>query len=584
MKNLVTSLLFVVIILMTGCHKGYKETWISGEIANPEDSIIQIGDTVLPVLKDGKFILKKNLNSPAFYDVSCGKMTWGMYAEPGTRIGFTLQSNDIEELVYHGDLVNENNILKESISINAETNNIFNNEWVNIHKKNEKEFVLLTDSLQGLFLNQILSAKDKEKISRKFRKLYSTDVKYAFGCLIINYPDLHLAYSGEKTSLDKSTLDYINSIPTDDRDLFLLSNYKRFCRALIDFKSNLIASQNQDPKYYNFKKMQAVFQVVPEMFKDLYLRDYWMSEYLTEYIDLNGMTNSTSFISEFKADAASREFVKKTDDQINTELAQRKDHIVKVFKEVNGFVLEAHIFYPDGKNKDEKRAAMVIFHGGGFVLGNPSWAFEKARHYSRSGMIAIAAQYRLSNRNDVTPLDAIQDAKDLLFWLRKNADSLGIKANKIAASGWSAGGQLCATLAVFPDTLQDSKITSSPDAILLTSPGTDTNGWFTELLNGENVNPLDYSPVDHIRTGLPPCIILQGRDDTVTPLEGVQLFHDRLIAKNNYCEIWIYNHVGHLFTPTSLGDDGWPRPDKNIQEKADEKADDFLRKFGFIEK
>ena len=85
----------------------------------------------------------------------------------------------------------------------------------------------------------------------------------------------------------------------------------------------------------------------------------------------------------------------------------------------------------------------------------------------------------------MTPIDAIGDVKDLMFWLRKNADSLKIKENKIATSGWSVGAQLCATLAIFPDTIANSKISSVPDAILLTSPGTGTGGWFTELLNGE---------------------------------------------------------------------------------------------------
>jgi len=569
---------------MTSCHKGNKETWISGEIVNPDDSILQVGDSILPVLKNGKFIFNINLKSPVFYDVTYGKITWGLYAEPGTKIGFTLKSNNLSELVYNGDLVHENNILKESISINEVTNSIFNKEWVNIHKKNEKEFVSLIDSLQGLFLDQILSTQDKGKISREFNQLYSTDVKYAFGRLIIQYPDLHLTYSGEKIGLSKFTLDYLNTIPIDNRDFFLLSNYKRFCKTQIDFKANQVVNQNQDPKYYNDKKMQAVFQIVPNIFKDRYLRDYWISEYLTEYIDLNGITNSASFISKFKEDAVNQEFIKKIDSQINTELANREDHIVRVFKVVNGFVLEAHIFYPNEKKNNDKRAAMVIFHGGGFVLGNPSWAYAKAKQYSKLGMIAIAAQYRLSNYKDITPLEAIQDTKDLMFWLRKNADTLGIMVNKIAASGWSVGAQLCATLAIFPDTLPDSKINSSPDAILLTSPGTDAKGWFTELLNGANVNPQDYSPVDHIRTGLPPCIILQGRDDSVTPLDGVQLFYDKLIAKNNYCEIWIYDQVGHLFTPTSLGDNGWPRPDKKIQEQADEKAYEFLSKLGFIEK
>ena len=225
---------------------------------------------------------------------------------------------------------------------------------------------------------------------------------------------------------------------------------------------------------------------------------------------------------------------------------------------------------------------MVIFYGGGFVQGNPSWAFGQARHYADKGMIAVSAQYRLSNFRDITPIEAIQDAKDLMIWLRKNADSLKIIGDKIAVSGWSVGGQLCATLAVFPDTLSDLKINTCPNALLLKSPGTGTGGWFTELLNGADVNPEDFSPVEHVRKGLPPTIILQGRDDTVTPLKDVQLFHDRLVANDNYCEIWIYDNVGHLFTPTSLGDNGWPKPDPDVQKQADLRAEEFLRKFDFI--
>jgi acetyl esterase len=120
---------------------------------------------------------------------------------------------------------------------------------------------------------------------------------------------------------------------------------------------------------------------------------------------------------------------------------------------------------------------------GGFVLGNPSWAFANAKHYANLGLIAIAAQYRLSNFKDITPIDAIQDSKDLMFWLRTNADSIKIIDDKIAAAGWSVGAQICITLAIFPNTLQDQKINTSPNALLLTSPGTATGGWFTELLN-----------------------------------------------------------------------------------------------------
>ena len=77
-------------------------------------------------------------------------------------------------------------------------------------------------------------------------------------------------------------------------------------------------------------------------------------------------------------------------------------------------------------------------------------------------------------------------------------------------------------------------------------------------------------------------MILQGRADTVTPLEGVQNFTDKMKLNGNTCELVIYDGVGHLFTPSGEPDDGYPNPDKKIQANAFKKADDFLRTLGFI--
>ena len=50
----------------------------------------------------------------------------------------------------------------------------------------------------------------------------------------------------------------------------------------------------------------------------------------------------------------------------------------------------------------------------------------------------------------------------------------------------------------------------------------------------------------------------------------------------NDCELVIYENVGHLFTPSSEPDNGWPNPDPDIQAKASNKADDFLRSLGYL--
>lgn len=85
-----------------------------------------------------------------------------------------------------------------------------------------------------------------------------------------------------------------------------------------------------------------------------------------------------------------------------------------MYKTIDGFTLEAHIFSPDNLAKTEKRPAIVLFHGGGLQAGNPSWMFENTRHFKNLGLIAIAAQYRLTNRKDITVFESVADARDII--------------------------------------------------------------------------------------------------------------------------------------------------------------------------
>ena len=81
---------------------------------------------------------------------------------------------------------------------------------------------------------------------------------------------------------------------------------------------------------------------------------------------------------------------------------------------------------------------------------------------------------------------------------------------------------------------------------------------------------------------MPPTIIVIGRDDTVTPLKYSEFFRDEMIKYGNSCELHIYDGVGHLFTPSSEPDDDWPNPDKQINLKAQNTIDAFLKKHGYF--
>jgi acetyl esterase/lipase len=243
--------------------------------------------------------------------------------------------------------------------------------------------------------------------------------------------------------------------------------------------------------------------------------------------------------------------------------------------------LKAYVFLPEKENDSERHPAVVIFHGGGWSIGEASWGFKRARHFSKLGFVAVSAQYRLSNKKDITPLEAMADARDVIKWMRSNADSLRIDPDKVVAYGWSAGAHLAVSAAIFNDS--HPSISSAPNALILVSPAVSLkkDGWFKRiLLNRTEVH--NVSPDEYVRKGLPPTIILQGRDDTVTPLPGAQTFTDRMLAAGNRCELIIYDDVGHLFTPSSMPDYNYPKPDLKVQADAFKKADEFLKSLGFI--
>ena len=257
---------------------------------------------------------------------------------------------------------------------------------------------------------------------------------------------------------------------------------------------------------------------------------------------------------------------------------------VHVFRSPGGTDLKAYVFTPKEQERGEKRAGIVIFHGGGWSEGEPSWAFPRARHFAERGLVAVAAQYRLSDGKTITPLDAMADARAIIRWMRTHSATLGLDPARIVADGWSAGAHLAASAAIFDDQPADAtRPSAAPNALVLVSPAValESDAWAKQLL-GSKANISDVSPDVHVRRGLPPTIVLQGSTDSVTPLSGVKRFCDRMIAAGNVCELHVYEGFGHLFTPAGIPDTGQPKPDPATRADALAKTERFLKSLGYI--
>lgn len=95
------------------------------------------------------------------------------------------------------------------------------------------------------------------------------------------------------------------------------------------------------------------------------------------------------------------------------------------------------------KDTEEKAAAVLFLHGGGFVGGDVPTKGNQCKYLAQqSGAVVISPEYRLAPE---TPYPgAIDDVMGTLDWMVENAEELGIDADKIAISGESAGGTLAA--------------------------------------------------------------------------------------------------------------------------------------------
>ena len=266
------------------------------------------------------------------------------------------------------------------------------------------------------------------------------------------------------------------------------------------------------------------------------------------------------------------------------DVAKIKGPIEYVFDSTKSDSLKAYIFFSEEKELKKKNPSIVIFHGGGWSIGEPSWAFGLAKKFAAKGMIAVAAQYRLSDQDGITPADAMEDARNVILWMRRNADELRIDKNKIAAYGWSAGAHIAACAAVFKSVDSVQKINSVPNALILVSPALSINNdnWFIKLL-GKELNPNDYSPAENLKENMPPSIIVVGKDDTVTPIYQSELFHENMLKYGNESYLYIFDGAGHLFTPSGEPDNGYPNPDIKIQAKAYNEIDMFLKKLKYYD-
>ena len=223
-----------------------------------------------------------------------------------------------------------------------------------------------------------------------------------------------------------------------------------------------------------------------------------------------------------------------------------------LYKSTNEGELNLFIYKPSEFDIKKKYSCIVFFHGGGWNSGTPEQFQRQSRYFASRGMLAISVEYRIRNEHGTSPIQAMEDAKSAIRFIRSNAKLFSINPNRIATAGGSAGGHLAAVagnIDLFDNSGEDLTVSSKPNLLILYNPVIDfgTRKWL--WIN----NPSDASPIHNISKGSPPTIILTGTNDKIVPVESIMNYKKIMESVGSRCDVILYEGAEHAFF--NRGDD-----------------------------
>ncbi|HEX7260856.1 MAG TPA: alpha/beta hydrolase [Luteolibacter sp.] len=210
----------------------------------------------------------------------------------------------------------------------------------------------------------------------------------------------------------------------------------------------------------------------------------------------------------------------------------------------------AHLFFPEN-DSGAPRPVVLFFHGGFWDSPTPTQFVPHCLHFAARGAVAVAAETRTLAKHGTGPLEAIEDARALIRWLRSNAETFNLDPTKITIGG-AAGGAYLALLASMPKPKSLPPVDGFdcyPQALILFSALVNTaykgTTAFDRFPDAKTAKRL--SPTSLLRRKLPPMLCFHGKSDRITPFDEVEKFRRRLRWRGNSCQLIDFERADHSF-------------------------------------
>ncbi|RYG69622.1 alpha/beta hydrolase [bacterium] len=242
------------------------------------------------------------------------------------------------------------------------------------------------------------------------------------------------------------------------------------------------------------------------------------------------------------------------------------------YGEAGGEKLFLNIYGADPK---QKRPAIILIHGGGWVAGSRNDLDLLGQGVSALGYVGFSVGYRFAKDGKNRFPAQLDDVQRAVRFVRAHATDYGIDPNKIGAMGFSAGGHLVSLLGTM-DTRDNSdpalaNYSSRVQCVVdvfgptdftaglkvdptITPGGANTQGdWLVNNFLGPlpefATNYTLASPIKHIDKKTVPFLILHGAKDNLVPVAQSTSFDEALRKAGIESKLVVFPNGGHGFGP-----------------------------------
>lgn len=197
------------------------------------------------------------------------------------------------------------------------------------------------------------------------------------------------------------------------------------------------------------------------------------------------------------------------------------------------------------------RPGVLILPGGGYNHVSQREAEPVALRFLARGYCAFVLTYSVFPHRFPT---ALREAAMAMRYIRENAGEFGLAADRIAATGFSAGGHLCGCLGTMFDCPEVADIGPAellrPDALGLCYPvavswGNTHEGSF-DCLCGEDALLRQRLSLDaRVRPDMPPVFLWHTRSDETVPVRNSLILAQRIEEAGVELAMHIYRRGKH---------------------------------------